>query len=179
MNRIERAPRILVLGSGRDRTQTDAVTMDIQPRTNPDVVHDLNVRPWPIADDSFEVIYCKDIIEHVDDVVRVMEEIHRVGKAGGKVVILTPHYSCANSFTDPTHKHHLGLFSFDYFTGENEWDFYTTARFRRLSRRIVFYGRYKNLHISWLANRWPRFYEEHLAWIFPAWYMSFELEIVK
>ena len=122
---------------------------------------------------------CKEVIEHLADIVRAMEELHRIGRPGARVHITTPHFSCANSFTDPTHRHHLGCFSFDYFTGGNQWGFYTTARFRAVRRRLHFYGRYKNLHVSWLANRFPRFYEEHLAWMFPAWYLSFELEVIK
>lgn len=153
--------------------------MDRNPATRPDVVHDLNCRPWPFEDSGFDVIVCREILEHLDDIVATMEEIHRIGRPGAQVVITTPHYSCANSFTDPTHRHHLGFFSFDYFTGDNQWDFYTPVRFRKRRAELVFYGRYKNRPIAWLANRWPRFYEEHLAWIFPAWYLVFELEVVK
>lgn len=171
--------RRLSLGAGLDRSLADAVTIDVNPRTSPDIVHDLNVRPWPLPSDEFDEVLCRDVIEHLDDVVRTMEEIHRVAKDGARVFILTPHYSCANSYTDPTHKHHLGLFSFDYFTDGNQWGFYTDKRFRKLRSHLAFYGRYKNLPISWLANRFPRFYEERLAWILPAWYMVVELQVVK
>src|SRR5206468_3955573 len=109
--------------------------------------------------------HCSDVIEHLHDIVRAMQEMHRVAKNGARVYIATPHYSCSNSYTDPTHIHHLGIFSFDYFTGENQWDFYTQDKFKKTRSRLHFYGRYKNLHISWIANRFPRFYEEHLAWI--------------
>ena len=172
-------PRVLDVGAGRDRSAPGAVTVDRVAATNPDVVHDLDRYPWPFETDSFDTIVCKDVIEHLADVVRAMEEFHRIGRPGARLHIMTPHFSCANSFTDPTHRHHLGYFSFDYFTGGNQWGFYTAARFRMAGRRLRFYGRYKNLHVSWLANRFPRFYEEHLVWIFPAWYLWFELEIVK
>jgi SAM-dependent methyltransferase len=171
--------RRLSLGSGLDRSLDGAVTIDVNPRTHPDIVHDLNVVPWPLPADEFDEVLCRDVIEHLDDVVRTMEEIHRVAKDGAKVVIITPHYSCANSYTDPTHKHHLGLFSFDYFTGGNPWGFYSERRFRKIRTQLAFFGHYKNLHVSWFANRFPRFYEERLAWIFPAWYMVVELQVVK
>ena len=172
-------PRILNLGAGRDRSAPNEVTVDRSAATSPDIVHDLDCHPWPMATGSFDTIVCEEVIEHLADIVRTMEEIHRIGRPGARVHITTPHFSCANSFTDPTHRHHLGWFSFDYFTGENEWDFYTPVRFRTVRRRLHFYGRYKNRHVSWLANRFPRFYEEHLAWVFPAWYLSFELEVIK
>lgn len=171
--------RRLSLGAGLDRSLSGAVTVDANPRTSPDIVHDLNRFPWPLPSNEFDEVLCREVIEHLDDIVKTMEEIHRVATHGAKVFITTPHYSCANSYTDPTHRHHLGFFSFDYFTGENQWDFYTDARYRKVRARLFFYGRYKNLHVSWIANRFPRFYEEHLAWIFPAWYLVFELQVVK
>lgn len=171
--------RILNLGSGKDRSITDAVTVDINPSTSPDVIHDLNNVPWPLDDDTFDIIYCKDIIEHLGDIVKTMEELHRVARAGARIHITTPHFSCANSYTDPTHRYHLGFFSFDYFTGQNQWDFYTKARFKKVKAGLVFYPKFKNKLIWRIAKRWPAFYEEHMAWIFPAWFMSFELEVLK
>jgi len=171
--------RVLELGAGRDRSVPGAVTVDRVAATGPDVVHDLDVTPWPFADSGFDFVRCKDVIEHVADVVKTLEEIHRVCRHGGQVEVVTPHYSCANSWTDPTHKHHLGYFSFDYFTGGNQWDFYTDARYVLVERHLRFYGHYKNRHWEWIANRWPRFYEEHLAWIAPAWYLKVVLQVIK
>ena len=173
------APRVLNLGAGLDRSIPGAVTVDRSPLASPDILHDQNMFPWPIESNSFDRIVCREVVEHLSDVVRAMEEIHRVGRPGAQVHITTPHFSCSNSFTDPTHRRHLGYHSFDYFTDGNQWGFYTAVRFRLVRRAIRFYGRYKNLHISWLANRFPRFYEEHLCWIFPAWYLVFDLEVVK
>lgn len=171
--------RILEIGAGRDRSVPGAITVDRVAATNPDVVHNLDVTPWPFADNSFDMVRCKDVIEHVGDAVATMQEIYRVLAPGGHVEISTPHYSCSNSWTDPTHTRHLGYFSFDYFTGENEWDFYSGVKFRYVQRHLRFYGRIKNRHWEWIANRWPRFYEEHLAWIAPAWYIYVVLEAIK
>ena len=129
--------------------------------------------------ESFDAVVMMDVIEHLENIVHVMEEIYRVGKGGGEVHITTPHYSCSNSYTDPTHKHHLGFFSFDYFTGENQWGFYSKIRFRKKRSFLLFHPNPGNKIIWRIANRWPKFYEEHLAWIFPAWAMSFDLEILK
>lgn len=172
-------PRILEVGAGRDRSVAGAVTVDRVAATGPDVVHDLEVFPWPFEDNSFDEVRMKDVIEHLADIVRTMEEVHRISKPGAQVEIVTPHYSCPNSWTDPTHKHHLGYFSFDYFTRANEWDFYTGARFSLAKRYLKFFGNLKNNHWQWIANRWPRFYEEHLAWVAPAWYIWVILKVEK
>ena len=171
--------RVLNLGAGLDRSIPGAVTVDLVAKTQPDVVHDLDIYPWPFETDSFDQVICREVVEHLGDVIKAMEEMHRVTRAGGLVHIVTPHYSCSNSYTDPTHRRHLGYFSFDYFTDENQWGFYSEARFRMKRREIQFYGRYKNAPQKWLANRHPRLYEERFAWIFPAWYLVFDLEVVK
>src|SRR5262245_40298584 len=128
----------LNLGCG-NKHLPDALNLDVTIRTNPDVVHDLNVRPWPFSGDRFVEVFMYDVIEHLDDLVGVIEELHRITQHGGVVRITTPHYSCANAFTDPTHRHQLGWFSLDYFTGEHEHAYYTTTRFRMRSRFLHFF----------------------------------------
>jgi len=32
---------------------------------------------------------------------------------------------------------------------------------------------------GWASDEWPALYERRFCWIFPAWFMSFELEVVK
>lgn len=174
---------ILQLGAGKQVLSRDpddrVVRVDLRADTRPDVVLDLDRFPYPFRDDSFDLIDATDVLEHLEDVVRVMEEIHRIGRKGCQVSIATPHYSCANSFTDPTHRHHFGFFSFDYFTGENKWDFYTRVRFAKRSARVMFFPGLVNALIRRIAARWPELYERRLAWIFPAWFIHVVLEVVK
>jgi SAM-dependent methyltransferase len=170
--------RILNLGSGL-KPRPGAVNLDIVATTNPDVVHDLNVRPWPFDDGAFDEIWAQDVIEHLDDVVGTMEEIHRVSSAGGVVHITVPHFSCANAFTDITHKHYFSYFSFGYFTGENEFPFYTPVKFAKRAAQIVFRPTLLNKIVWRLATRWPGRYERRWPWIFPAWFLYFELEVLK
>lgn len=156
-----------------------ALNVDISPVCGPDLVHDLRVFPWPFEKDTFSHVYCYDILEHLPDTIATMEELHRVCKDGAIVTITTPHFTCANAFTDPTHCHQFGMFSFDFFTGESTHDHYTDVRFAYRKRQLIFDPTRKNTVIRRIANRWPEFYERHLGWLFPAWFMSMELEVVK
>jgi hypothetical protein len=45
----------LVLGHA-GKLHSDAITVDIDPAHNPDVVHNLNVFPWPFQDNQFKSI---------------------------------------------------------------------------------------------------------------------------
>ncbi|HUF23331.1 MAG TPA: methyltransferase domain-containing protein [Vicinamibacterales bacterium] len=171
--------RAIDLGAGRTRHVAGAVTLDRVASTGPDIVHDMDVVPWPIADSSFDVIRCYDVLEHVGDLVPVMREIHRIGAPGARVEITTPHYSSRNSWTDPTHRQHLAYRSFDYFIEGHELSFYSDARFIMRERRIRCRNTLKGRVVEQVANRWPAMYEEHLAWMLPAFYLWFVLEVRK
>ena len=169
---------ILNLGCGNKHME-GAVNLDVTGDTNPDVVHDLNSRPWPFADNSFDRVVALDVIEHLDDIVATFEEIHRVCRPKAVVTITVPHFSSANAYTDPTHRHYFGIFSCSYFTGEHEFSFYTRVKFRTLRSEIVFHPTLLNKLLWRFAARWPARYERRWAWIFPAWFLHFDLEVLK
>lgn len=78
------------------------------------VVHDLDVLPWPFLTDAVERIEAKDIFEHVNDPIGFMTECHRVLEPEGVLHIRTPHFTCLDAFTDPTHKRFPTEHTFDY-----------------------------------------------------------------
>ena len=170
--------RRLVLGSGQKK-QDDAINVDLVPSTNPDIVHDLNNRPWPLPDNQFDECHAYDVIEHLDNIVASMEEIHRVCRNGAVVRITVPHFSCGNAYTDPTHRHYFSCFSLNYFTGEHQFSYYSDCRFKRRANQILFAQTLLNKLVHRLANRFPAEYERRWAWMFPAWFLYFELEVVK
>ena len=169
---------VLNLGCGRKRLN-GAVNVDVSADVGADVVHDLAQTPWPFPAGAFAEIHAYDVLEHLDDVPRTMEEIHRVCRPGARVQITVPHFSSANAYTDPTHRHHFSAFSFDYFASGHDLAFYSRARFRRTRAQIVFYPSLLNKVVHRLANRHPQAYEQRWAWMFPAWFLSIELEAVK
>jgi SAM-dependent methyltransferase len=169
--------KILVIGSGKEKIRAGAITLDINQNVNPDICHDLNKIPYPLESESVDRIECFDVIEHMDNIVPVMEECHRILKKDGTFLITTPHFSSSNSYIDPTHKFHLSYFSFDYFTNSHEFAFYSNLKYQILKKNIYFNQVYPiGSVLRHFANRFPRFYERRLAWIFPAWYLEFELK---
>jgi SAM-dependent methyltransferase len=171
-------PARLNLGCGR-KYQPEALNLDFNRETQPDVVHDLNQIPWPLPDNHFGEVLAYDVIEHLDQFIPVMEEIHRVCRDGAVVRITVPHFSSPEAYTDPTHRRYFGYLSFDYVTGEHELEFYTRVRFKKLTSNMIFFPSLVNKLVWRLANRFPAAYERGWAWIFPAWYLYFELQVVK
>jgi SAM-dependent methyltransferase len=170
--------QILNLGCGLKKVE-GALNVDLCPDVAPDLVHDLNLIPWPFNDSQFSEVLAYDVLEHCDDVIAALDEIHRICRNGSVVRITVPHFSCANAFTDPTHRHYFGWSSFHYVTGEHELSFYTRKRFRRRVSQLIFLPSWTNKFVHRLANRYPDTYEQRWAWIFPAWFIYFELEVIK
>ena len=170
--------KILNLGCGRKKL-TNAVNLDITPETEPDVVHNLDDLPWPFPSDHFEAVHAYDVIEHTKDIPATMSEISRICKNGGLFYLTVPHFSSYGAFTDPTHRHFFGRFTFDYFTAGHQLNFYSQARFHANDVRLVFHPTLFNKLVWRIANRWPRFYERRLTWILPAWFVNATLKVVK
>lgn len=59
----------------REKKTEGAVGIDFVGNTNADVVHDLNIFPYPFPDNDFDKVVCSHVMEHIDDVVKVMEEV--------------------------------------------------------------------------------------------------------
>jgi hypothetical protein len=108
-----------------------------------------------------------------------MEELHRICRAGASIEITVPHFSSGNAFTDPTHRHFFSRFSFDYFDPAHEFGFYSPARFTVVRSNLIFTPTLVNRVVSRLANRDPKRYEGRWAWMFPAWFISAELRVMK
>ncbi len=168
----------LNLGSGR-KYDPNAINLDVTPDTNPDVVHNLDQFPWPFPDGRFDYLEMRDVLEHLSDTVRVMEEIHRVCRPGATVLIIVPHFSSNGAYADPTHKRFFAAGTFEYFTADHPNNFYTKVRFKILESRIVFRPTLGNKLVWRLANRFSETYEKAWAWLFPAWFLSVVLRVEK
>jgi SAM-dependent methyltransferase len=163
--------RVLDLGCG-NKKRRGAIGVDFNNRTAADVIHNLNSFPYPFEDSSFDEIYLDNTLEHLDDVMRVMEEVHRICVPRGLVKVIVPYFRSTWAYIDPTHKHFFTANSFSYFDPDNiictRYD-YTLARFK--PEKIVFNETLKNRWtkkiILKLANRWPQRYEYYFSHFYP------------
>ena len=119
---------ILDVGCGTAKVK-GAIGIDRFPLPGIDIAHDLNNFPWPFEDESFDEIYMNDIIEHLYDTVKVMEEIHRLLSVGGKVHIRVVYWNHRYAFSDPTHVKFFSETCFEFFTGKRR-PYYTKAQFK-------------------------------------------------
>jgi SAM-dependent methyltransferase len=174
--------QVLELGCGRIKVP-GAIGVDSNPEaTAADVICDLN-RPLPFAENTFDEVRAVHVIEHLDDVVRTMREIHRVTRAGGRIYLVTPHHSDYSSWCDPTHRWHLNSFSFFYFSslhGQHPW--YTRLMLRERQVHVELARIWKWLGIGLLVDhsvKFRRLWEMYLCFIIRGKQMEFTFEVVK
>jgi predicted SAM-dependent methyltransferase len=103
----------LNLGCGQHRA-TGWTGVDLFEGPAVDVIHNLDVGPWPWEAGSVAAILARHIFEHVNDAPLFMAECHRILTPGGKLYIETPHWKSRDAYTDPTHKRFPTEHTFDY-----------------------------------------------------------------
>ena len=85
------------------------VTLDQYPECKPDVVHNLEVFPYPFADDTFDEVHAYEVLEHLGrqgDYVSYFaqfSELWRILKPGGYLAATCPSWRSIWAFGDPSH----------------------------------------------------------------------------
>jgi SAM-dependent methyltransferase len=177
-------PRVLELGCGFSKTP-GAFGVDIIQGSQADLIHDLNVFPYPFADSEWDRIICLDVLEHVDDVVKTVEEIWRISRPGALIEISAPFMSSVNYHTDPTHKRAFTSRSFDYFCPGRPLHRYgySRATFEILECEYDAgaRGHRKGIarFLTALANSHKDRYEARFAFIYPMHQINFKLRTIK
>lgn len=183
---IRKQLHVLSLGCGRvkrdfpeaDRA-TSIVGVDNDPHSDADIMHDLNQFPYPLEANSFDLIILQDVLEHLEDVPRVLQEVHRVGRSGATIRIRTPHYSSYYAFNDPTHRHYFGALFLNGFDVISPNPVYGGALFQIKSRKILFPRVWRMTGVAAMANTFPLRWEQLFAFVFRAENMLFELLAIK
>jgi SAM-dependent methyltransferase len=184
----ENRPIRLELGSGQ-RKRAGCYALDHIEMPGIDVAADLNKPLDLLPNDCCEYIYSQHVLEHINEFLPLMREIHRITKPDGTIEIVVPHFSNVYGFSDPTHVRLFGLYSMNYFAshenqpGRHVPAFYTDTRFVIKSLKIEFYrssmlDRLLAPVFSRLVNiniRTQDFYERRLAHFFHAWQIRYVL----
>jgi len=177
-----RALPVLDVGCGVNK-YPGSIGLDRNPNTRADVIADIDQIPLPFRSSSFRQIRAVHVIEHVSDVIRTMEEFHRLLVPGGRLLVITPHYTDFSSFCDPTHRWHLNSFSLRYFGEDNGgFGYYSAERFREISVQVSLLRLWRYLGFELLVNgsRWfRRFWEYYLCYVIRGKAIEWQLEALK
>jgi ubiquinone/menaquinone biosynthesis C-methylase UbiE len=94
--------------------------------------HDV-AEPFPFADESFEVVWCSEVLEHLFNPLFAMQEMHRILKPGGKLLVTVPYHGVFKNML-------ITLFRWDeHFSPSNPHiRFYTKSTLEGMTREAGF-----------------------------------------
>lgn len=131
----------LNLGAGED-IKKGYINLDRERIPGIDVVHDIDKFPWPFKDSYFDEVYASHILEHAEDLFKVMKELHRISKPGATVKILVPYWHSAGAFS-PNHRYFFNTDSMRFFTEkERSYDRYYYFDMQKTGLRPSRFGRF-------------------------------------
>ena len=106
----------LDMGCGFNK-QPGYVGMDKRRVDGVDIVHDLEDVPYPLPDECCVTILASHIMEHLDPrkFINIMDELWRVMKPHGQLLISTPYAGTPGFWQDPTHIHAYNEATWTYF----------------------------------------------------------------
>lgn len=64
----------------------------------------------PLRNSVAEEIYAVHVVEHLEDPMLFLREVHRVLVRGGLLLIVVPNFMSVNAYADPDHKHVFNFF---------------------------------------------------------------------
>jgi SAM-dependent methyltransferase len=120
--RFRNRPR-LNLGCGRSPAP-DWINVDLVELPGVDLVLDLDAcfpGSIPLPDGSIEGFFLSHVLEHISNVLPLMQELHRVAKDGAVMTVRVPHGASDDAWEDPTHVRGFFPGSFGYFSQPYYW----------------------------------------------------------
>lgn len=144
---------ILDLGCGANK-RPGAIGLDCRSEKGVNILCDLE-RPLPVADEVADEVHAHHVLEHVRNLVPLMEEIYRVCRPGATVHVSGPYYTSRGAFRDPTHVRFLTEDTFQYFEVPTDYGIRTDFAIERIDYGVrrpfrylpVFLIKYRRRHL--------------------------------
>ena len=173
-------PESLNVGCGSD-IKANWINLDRSQLPGVNVVHDLDVFPWPFPQSSMGNIRIINVMEHLSDATKVLEELHRLAAPECTITIRVPCVNGPDAFSDPTHKIFFNQHSFDFFDPSTrhgkERSYYSTAKFH-IKKRIYYSRIIPGLPYLKVRNAFLRFLMSGASILLGGVIWSVEVEMV-
>lgn len=129
----------LNFGSGSENLK-GFYNVDILELPNINKSFDFDKFPYPLEDNSFEYIKCKNVLEHCHYPKKVIQEFWRIGKDGCIIEIQVPYVNSRSAFSILDHCSYFNRWSFVYLNaGEGEIEKYETLENKAIPQRFLKY----------------------------------------
>jgi len=162
---------ILDIGCGRNKL-AGSVGLDHYAYEGVDIVANLE-EALPIPNESYDLVFANQILEHVRDLNSLLIEIHRILKPGGSLLANVPYFRSSWAHIDPTHVRSFTIQTMDYYV-RGTWFFdvyrFSDTGFSRIDKFLdtEYPSSLGRKIFSSLALKYPsRFENSILSFIYP------------
>ncbi len=153
--------------------------IDSSPQYKTDIVYDLDNLPYPFKENEVDEVYMEHTLEHLEKPDKVIEELWRIVKPKGRLIISVPHWShfTAYSLVHKTYFSGVSLQPYDNTEGTFKSD---KARFKIKCRYTAtrIYFRWLNM-LNPLLNINLLITEGVLCKFLPVSQVIFDMEVIK
>lgn len=144
-------------GRGPSRVGDDWVNMDLRASGPGQIVHDIDVFPWPLNDASVEEAHSSHCFEHLTDMHTAIREVARVCHEGAMFILTVPHPWSRMALCQG-HRHTVSPEQVRHWCQDFVADFFSGCP-RRLDLDGVYYNRgddydeLRQLHPFWTEDQ--------------------------
>ncbi len=85
------------------------------------IVIDFNKFPYPCGDNTYGYVWCKNVLEHLENPMKTLNELWRICKNKAEIEIIVPHYSNRSAYDSLDHRHYMSEIAFKYFEEERTY----------------------------------------------------------
>jgi len=128
--------KVLEIGSGlnpyQGREDEEVIHLDCRHLPHIEQIWNLENFPYPFPENYFDKIIALDVLEHLSNNMKVVEQLWRIAKPGALFIVRVPYWSSCLAHRDPTHQLFFDEHSFDYF-GAGNYSFYSHAKLKVLN----------------------------------------------
>ena len=138
----------------------------------------------PFKENVVTEIIANHVLEHIQNFIPLMHELHRVSQSGAVIKIKTPFYSSWGQFNDPTHVRFFTPWTFSYFEkGNYSHEVGCSKNMFKVEKVKLNFGIGSSSKLNFLVNPLLNlnhmFYCRFLAWTFPCAEIEYKLRVVK
>lgn len=177
---------ILDLGCGRKKVNVEGsrvIGLDFYNTKNADVVCDLEQGKLPFPDNYFDGIYAIHTLEHIKNLLPLIDEMWRVTKPNGVIHVESPYFASSLAHSSLDHVRFFSYTSFDPYKKEFGYRYLESPTTFEVKARYEFSGHFGlqtiGKVVDFFSNRFPRIYQRLFAFIIPSEVIKFELKVIK
>lgn len=112
------------------------INVDIQKAKGIDKSFDFDEFPYPFKDNEFDYVLADNVLEHLENPKKVINELWRISKPNAIIKVILPYYKSEGAFNDPTHKTFWGKKGVEVLIDYNCYS-YEESKFELIENKLV------------------------------------------